>query len=78
MLVLSSLELSLIVPVCHQRFKEDGFRQGCDRNPHHNRDMSCRHTFRLGTHSKTGAFLPQLDRFKTAGTEIATGSEKWR
>ena len=28
------------------------------------RDMSCGHEFTLGTHSKTGAFWSQLDRFK--------------
>ena len=32
--------------------------------------------FRLGTHSKIGAFWPQLDRFKTTGTEKRDGERK--
>jgi hypothetical protein len=48
-------------------------------DPQDSRDMSCGHEFTLGTHSKTGAFWSQLDRFKIAGAaKIATGSEKWR
>src|SRR6476660_4916768 len=35
--------------------------------------MSCGHEFTLGTHSKTGAFCSQLDRFKSPA-ERATGS----
>ena len=35
--------------------------------------MSCGHEFTLGTHSKTGAFWSQLDRFKSPA-ECATGS----
>jgi hypothetical protein len=33
-------------------------------DPQDGRDMSCGHEFTLGTHSKTGAFWSQLDRFK--------------
>jgi hypothetical protein len=33
-------------------------------DPQGGRDMSCGHEFTLGTHSKTGAFWSQLDRFK--------------
>jgi len=33
-------------------------------DPQDKRDMSCGHEFTLGTHSKTGAFWSQLDRFK--------------
>jgi hypothetical protein len=43
------------------------------RDPQGGRDMSCGHEFTLGTHSKTGAFCSQLDRFKSPA-ECATGS----
>jgi len=42
-------------------------------DPQGGRDMSCGHEFTLGTHSKTGAFWSQLDRFKSPA-EYATGS----
>jgi hypothetical protein len=47
-------------------------------DPQGRRDMSCSHGFTLGTHSKTGAFWSQLDRFKSPAELARRGAAEWR
>ena len=52
------------LPLRANRFKEGGVRQEAGADPQDGRDMPCGREIPLGTHSKTGAFWSQLDRFK--------------
>src|SRR6266702_5702561 len=68
----SSLGLSLDLPPAFQR------RPASARGTHiftMRRVMPCSHGFRLGTHSKIGAFWPQRDRLTQPAAEKRDGEQ---